>query len=122
MVAVPLTLLKFLPPPPYSFEHLDSRKQSEKVSGAERRLLVVENCPHTVLGYRTFVGERSKKTGRLDERYLDSGAVQRKKESGKGYQRPAGRERGDVESQEKVWEEVEELLMGWQTGVGGGGC
>lgn len=85
------------------------------MSGAERGLLVAGDCPHTVLGYRTFVGEGSKKTGRLDERNLDSVAVQREKESGKGFQRPAGRKRADVESQEKVWEEVEELLRGWQT-------
>lgn len=37
------------------------------------------------LGDRTFVGEGSKKAGRLGERYLDSGAVQRKKEDGKGF-------------------------------------
>lgn len=46
--------------------------------------------------------------------------MQRKKENRKGFQRLAGRKRADVESQEKVWEEVEELLMGWQTGDGGG--
>lgn len=38
--------------------------------------MVAGNCPYTVLGYRTFVGEGSEKTGRLGERCLDSGAVQ----------------------------------------------
>lgn len=55
-----------------------------------------------------------RRQGRLGERYLDSGAVQRKKENGKGFQRPSGRKK---KSQGKVWEEVEELLRGWQTQV-----
>jgi hypothetical protein len=49
------------------------------VSGPGRRLAVAGNCPHTALGYRTFVGEGSKKSGRLGERHLDLGAVQRER-------------------------------------------
>lgn len=44
-------------------------------------MLVAGNCPHTVVEYRTFVGEGSKKTGRLDERYLDSGCAEEERES-----------------------------------------
>lgn len=94
--------------------------QSGKVSVAERRLIVAGYCPHTVLGYRTFVGEGSKKTGRLGEWHLDPGAVQRKKENGKDFQRPAGRRGVDMETQERSGKKWAHSLRGGRHKLGWG--